>query len=84
MKTETPDEMGMPLSDIQTRLWKLVDVELAKIGGFAGISRNPDENTRRRGQTPGTREHALLKCAGLASGIISDTEAAELYAIITK
>ena len=77
-------EQSMPMSKIQLILWKLADAEIRKIGGFAGISRNQNPDIRLAGKTKGTREWALLKCAGLASGIITDKDCQYLIDCITN
>lgn len=72
----------MKMTEKQSQLWKLADTELRKIGGLSAITRNPDRAIRERGNTEGTREWALLKSTGLASGILSDELCEKLINII--
>lgn len=58
----------MKMSAKQTELWKLVEKERIPRGSFA----------------EGSREWALNKSRGLASGILSDEDCENLINIITK
>ena len=64
----------MEMTAKQVELWNLSDRIIRKIGGFSAISRNPDPAIMERGKTQGTREWALLRSAGLASGVITTDE----------
>ena len=77
-------EATMELTEKQAKLWHLAEGELKKVGGFAGISRSPNRDVRQAAKTEGTREWALLKSRGVASGILNDDECQHLIDLIVK
>ena len=72
------------MTNKQSELWKLANGILAKAGGMGSINRNPDRAIRESGKTPGTRNWALLKSTGLASGIVPDDECQYLIDCINQ
>lgn len=64
----------MKTTPLQTQLYSLADGIIREIGGFASISRNPDPTIREKGKTQGTREWALLRSAGVVSGVVHTDE----------
>lgn len=76
--------MRQVLTENQSKLIKLADAELQKIGGRNAISRNANPAVRELGSTAGTREWALLKSQGAYTGILSDADCEKLIKIIQQ
>jgi len=74
----------MELTEKQAELWHLAEGELKKVGGLAGISRSPSRDIRQAAKTEGSREWALLKSRGVASGILNDAECQKLIDLIQR
>lgn len=62
------EEQTISITEKQSELWNVAEVELKKIGGLSGITRNPDAEIRAAAKKEGAREWALLETSRLSAG----------------